>query len=275
MNKYSLIKIDLLRRKINEYFSAKPKSKSVHIKINEGTKSVDWHVVRVSEKKYQITETKSIFCNFLMEAPPPQPTDFNSAPSAPNIEDPVERLPSGDMDPWDPDNPKGQFASLVAQVGLRKAMLSMPEDKLRQHFGIARTALKGGSTMPVPNPLGNAAVPPDDVKLSHNTHTTMEADNPAIGINVDDEDINDPSIVDPVKPKKVLGAVTTAEEVAIRTTLSGQTIQNVDISSGTDKFEISFALLDQKHPATLKIQKGGAVLYTYKGVNYFLQKQWS
>jgi hypothetical protein len=67
MNK-DFVKMELLRRKINEHFSKKPKSKILIVKANLGESNLAWKVTR-SKKGIHIVEVNTKRKEYLMEAP--------------------------------------------------------------------------------------------------------------------------------------------------------------------------------------------------------------
>ncbi len=68
MNNKELVRLDLLNRKIYEYFSKHPKSKSAVFKMEIGGDKTHWKVTR-SSGNLKIVEVKSQTKKFVMEAP--------------------------------------------------------------------------------------------------------------------------------------------------------------------------------------------------------------
>ena len=87
MNSNSIVKKDLLRRKINEYFTKHPNAKSVIIETDIGENKTVWRVVR-ENRNFSITEVNTSRENFIME--------LGGAQNA-NIEDPVGVAALGDV----------------------------------------------------------------------------------------------------------------------------------------------------------------------------------
>jgi len=67
MNAKEIVKKDLLRRKINEYFSKHPKSKSFIIRSDAGDSMHFWKVKKEG-KRYNITEVKTKTEKYIFEA---------------------------------------------------------------------------------------------------------------------------------------------------------------------------------------------------------------
>lgn len=284
-----LVKLDLLRRKISEHFSKNP-GRIAQFKLGGGDEKVHWRVLKESNGSYRVYEVASRSTSFILEDPevpptvrPAQPTGQAQTTTTAQSAEPSINQPIQGQDPWDPDNPSGQFATLVNQVGLKNAMLAMPDDKIQQHFGITKSALKAGGTAAISQPLANPAIQPDDVQLSHKSNTgrvlkEQPTEDDMTGINVEPGDYS----LQPTAPSSLQDqsqdislSTPKAEEIAMKDTLAGQTISGVELESGQNSFEVNLNLVTTEFPATIRVFRGGKVVYTFKGQNYLLQNKWS
>jgi hypothetical protein len=80
---FNAIKVDLLRRKINEYFSKKPKAKSVIIKQCFENKNTYWRVVKESPIRYKVSEINTRLNTFIVEGPDDVGTVISPPPPLP------------------------------------------------------------------------------------------------------------------------------------------------------------------------------------------------
>ena len=70
-NNKDIIKVDLLRRKINEHFSRNPKSNSLIVNSSIGDRKTYWHVSRTNDKSYKISEVNTHSRKFIIEQDTP------------------------------------------------------------------------------------------------------------------------------------------------------------------------------------------------------------
>lgn len=68
MNKKNVVKKDLLRRKIQEYFSKNPKAKSVIVKADVGEAKTLWKVVREGVSSFRVVEVNTKREEFMLES---------------------------------------------------------------------------------------------------------------------------------------------------------------------------------------------------------------
>lgn len=185
----NIVKKDLLRRKINEYFSKNPSAKMVIIKADVGGNKTHWKVTKEG-KSFKVVEVNTVKEEYIFEAPAAAQTSVGrekkpfeydpdqkpgmTPPKGGTVapgQEPQKKMPgwvgqAGKKDPkdpavtpqqsmgqWDPNNPTGAFARLVKSVGMNKAMLGMPDMELKKHFGLSKQSLKAQSGK---DPVGQA-----------------------------------------------------------------------------------------------------------------------
>jgi len=185
MDNKNIVKKDLLRRKIKEYFSKNPTAKSVIIHSGTGNLKSTWRVVK-EKNSFSVTEVNTQKEQFIIKEDDdkekdksksfksPQKTSVTGDPRssykpsgvvrpigpagtvAPGDEVPYNQqqfaksfdkpvspaiTPQQAMGQWDPNKEGGAFQRLKKTVGLRKAMLGMPDSELKKYFGIGKKSL--------------------------------------------------------------------------------------------------------------------------------------
>lgn len=112
MNSWSLVKKDLLRRKIKEHFSRNPDSNSATFKMESAGEKTYWKVIRESDKKtFSIVEVASKINQFLIEQ---TLTEFTP------VEDPEQQ----DATTPNPDDPNALNAVPPQPQSARSATVS-------------------------------------------------------------------------------------------------------------------------------------------------------
>jgi len=141
----------LLKRKIKEYFLKNPIAESVVVKSDLGSNRVFWKVSK-NKGKLDIVEVTTLRKEYSINEAPVVDPNLGGFPGTAPVRTNV--APSG-ADPWDPMDQNGSFQRLVKTVGVQKAMSSMPEDRLKKHFGMDRRTLLSKTN---PNQLTNSKV---------------------------------------------------------------------------------------------------------------------
>ena len=139
-----LVKNEILRRKIGKYFTENKNTNHVLVHGKFGKTQVFWSVAKKGNS-LSITEVNTSRNQFQNKEELPiktavhgVPANISQKPIAGTMSTDAPKIKPISSDLWDPDNAKGKYAELVQKVGSRKAMLSMPEDKLKKYFGISR-----------------------------------------------------------------------------------------------------------------------------------------
>lgn len=119
-NAKEVIKKDLLRRKIKEFFSKNPNSKTIIVQAGTGNTKTLWKVSK-QKKGFNIVEVNTVKDKYIFE--------FN-----------INEL-ENDVDQWNPDSETGEFQRTLKKVGIQQTMLQMPDQALKKYFGLNKASL--------------------------------------------------------------------------------------------------------------------------------------
>lgn len=248
------IKKDLLRRKINEYFSKNPQRQSVIIRANIGDSSKTiWRVVREG-KRYNITEVITVKENFLFEDPA-----FNSL----NLQSKLTQLATGQSLNYDTaisamvdivKDRKQDFIQLrnAIQAGMNSSNLDVNQKKLLANLlNILDSMQKNRSVV--------SSGKKKQKSLSENKKKILEADENETA------EMEPPSDTNATKQKS-------EEEMVLINSLKGQTIKSSDIELQPGGGTLTLDLVSVLSPVKLHWNNEGRVVFDFKNRPYVLRK---
>lgn len=148
---------EIFLKKAGHFFTEHKNANNVLLHGKFGKKQSYWNVQKNGDSSFIVTEVNTSKNRFLIKEAKPFEYDPEQRPMAgtgltipKSAQKTIGKGPTqktaASSDPWDPNNPKGEYAKLVQKVGLQKAMLSMPDDKLKRFFGISKQSLQGKMT---------------------------------------------------------------------------------------------------------------------------------
>jgi hypothetical protein len=304
MDAKKIIEKDLLMRKIYEYFSKHPKSKSVIIRANiMGSGKTSWKVVREG-KRFNVTEVRTSKAKFFVEAPvggqapaqgsqPPlgmqnqTPKNSVQAKQA-NIQQfaqldlptKLAQLSTGMMLNYD------TAINTLAQIVKEKSQ-DLVQFRRALESGINAAPLDANQKRLVSNILGILTSISNESTLMSSKQIKgkpllkeEEEDSKKKDQQVEDPDASNPSETsletgseeDQASDSPTLPKFRSEEQMVLTKSLTGQTIKAADIDLRPEGGILSLDLVSTETPAQLKWFNNGKVVYVYKGRPYLIKK---
>jgi hypothetical protein len=303
MEANKIIEKDLLIRKINEYFSKHPKSKSVIIKTElMGLGKTSWKVTREG-KKYNVLEVKTSKSRFILEAPvggqapapdaaalgggqqPQQPQNTVQAKQA-NIQQfaqldlptKLAQLSTGMMLTYD------TAVNTLAQIVKDKSQ-DLVQFRRALESGINAAPLDANQKRLVGNILGIlTSISNESGLMSHRDFKgrplLREADEPKKKDQPEAPEMSDPARTsmetsgeEQTSDVTALPKFRTEEQMLLTKSLTGQTIKAADIEIKPGGGVLTLDLVSVKNPVKLKWFNNGKVVYEFKDRPYLIKKE--
>lgn len=282
-----MIKKDLLRRKIQEYFTKYPKSKSVIIKTDIGHAKTLWKVVREG-KKFNVTEVNTNKNEFVFES------GINVVQEA-SVE--FSNLSKAFVTAMTPpfDHTRLSNALKTANQAIVKITDPKEKDQVGSMIGaltmlVDNTTAGGGSSITnrssvsaglqtsgrkIQGKLVREADKKDDEEEKKSPKkepekTATQKLDPTKEPEVSDIETNgnqQSDVDEPVPERKP-----SSEELAVAKNLTGQTIKNAHVTIKPDGGELTLDLISAAAPSVLKWSKSGKVVFYASGRPYVINR---
>lgn len=307
MKSSDIVKKDLLRRKIREHFTKNPKVKSVVVKADIGDRKTIWRAQKMANGLFNVVEVNTTREQFLITeitgTPSPQyrkfTTEFVGAAANPadraaqsRLSQAVNSLPPG---------PERQEAEAAMQsIGMK---MQTTGQLGKQMGGIGRASRTSTLTMgkkaagaqvaeadedkpkKKEEPKKKKPDKPDAPKASPPSSDTppgaeMATDTSAPG-GTETEPVDRPETdLDVTPPEGDAGApppeeekpgAKTAEEERLRTMVKNRPIQDIEISSESDKGTITLTVGGLKNPVEISVFDSGKITYNLGKLPFLLK----
>lgn len=298
MNSRGIVKNELLRRKVQEYFSKNPKKKSVVVSLGEGDSKLTWKATK-DKGSFKVVEVKTSCQEFILEQPlpvggqAPAPTTQAQPGMAPqgagaaqshNIEaykgqdfnSKIQML--GSVVPLNIDTISMAFADLLKpgsgqQVALLRqtieqgsAAVTDPSQKQGLGSALGFLTVLGNQRELMSHKSNKGPVVAEKKKLTEQPgDETPEEPNDPVGSE------QQPTLDTPPGEGDAQVVGDRPEEALVSQALQGHTIKNAHIDVGPTGGSLTLDLITTENPATLEWQNTGRVVFNYKGRKHLIQ----
>lgn len=286
MNKKEIVKKDLLRRKINEYFSKYPKAKSVI--INSGVDAIKtiWRVVK-EDKGYFITEVNTNKENFIIEAPvggqepAPGAVQLGTQRAQPGAMNP-EQMSAGEILSLVQTGALGVTSDILAKLF---APLLVPKDRtlknqLKNVWDILNKATKkDAASASFLGAIQNLMNTPEWLRANKETKGSKlsEADEtPVTKVKQGDDVSSDPIGMEKEPPEPEApeppAKEKTQEELVMSKSLVGKPIESTDLELKNDGVVLTLKVAGVDIPAKFEFFNTGKFVFHFKDRPYIIKR---
>lgn len=297
MNNSEIVKKDLLRRKINEYFSKNPKATSVIIKADVGGPSKTVWKVERTKTKYNITEVNTLAEKYKFEAP-----IGGQAPAIPPADAPVpqgqQQAKQTNVAQFNQLDLPTRLAQLATGMMLNydtviSTLAMIVKDKSKDLVQLRRALESGintasvdanqkrllGNIMGILTSISNerGLMASKEVKgkgrlnespkkkLKEESETQEEPPNETSPEEIEAQDQAELEL-EPIAKNK------SDEELLLISSLKGHAIKEADIDLNPNGGVLTLGLVGISNPVEIAWHNSGKVIFTFKGRPYTLKK---